>query len=314
MKFWVLATVLVLLLAGVVWGVVIYASLSDQIEPADPADQEAVAEVVDSIRSDAGPDEESAPLYILILGADARPGQTRARSDTILLARVDMSDRTVSMLSFPRDSRVPIEGHGLDKITHANAFGGPALVIKTVQAYTGLPVNHYVELNFEGFVTAVDALGGVTVNVERAINDRNGAATGGVSDVTYIPAGVQTLNAEQALTFVRSRAYPDGDFTRIKNQQKFLIAFTKQALAMEDLTGLLTVADEVAPNITTDMSIPQLMSLARDMKGLDDEDIVGYTVPGSTAMIDGVSYVIPDEAAAQALFEAFREGTVPETP
>lgn len=313
-KFWILATVLVLVLAGVVWGAVIYASLSDQLKPADPADQEAVAEVVDSVPSDAGSDAESEPLYILILGADARPGQTRARSDTILLARIDLSDQTVSMLSFPRDSRVPVEGHGLDKITHANAFGGPALVIKTVQAYTGLPVNHYVELNFEGFVAAVDAVGGVTVNVERAINDRNGATTGGVSDVTYIPAGVQTLNAEQALTFVRSRAYPDGDFTRIKNQQKFLIAFAKQALAAENLTRLPGVADEVAGNITTDMSIPQLLSLAMDLKGLDDEDIVGYTVPGGTAMIDGVSYVVPDEEAARELFEAFRAGTVSETP
>jgi len=312
-KLWVLATVLLLVLGGVVWGAIIYASVADQLKPTDPADREAVAEALDSTMPDGGDSgTQSEPLYILILGADARPGQTRARSDTILLARVDVSNQAVSMLSFPRDSRVPIEGHGLDKITHANAFGGPALVIKTVQAYTGLPINHYVELNFEGFVAAVDAVGGVTVDVERTINDRNGATTGGVSDVTYIPAGVQTLNAEQALTFVRSRAYPDGDFTRIKNQQKFLIAFAKQALSTENITRLPSIAEEVAGNITTDMTIPQLLQLAMDMKDIEEADVTGHTVPGSTAMIGGVSYVIPAAEQADALFRAFANGVAGE--
>jgi len=231
----------------------------------------------------------------------------------MILARVDTANHAISMLSIPRDSRVPVQGHGLDKITHANAYGGPALAIKTVKAWTGLPVNHYVEMNFEGFTAIVDAVGGVTVNVEREINDSHGSDTGGVSNVTHIAAGTQRLNAAQALTFVRSRAYPDGDFTRIKNQQKFLVAFAKQVLKGKNIARLPSIAEEVAGNITTDMSIPQLLGLAADFRDLTEADITRATVPGSTATIGGVSYVIPDETKAQVLFEQFRTGTLPES-
>lgn len=286
-----LAVVLVLLAALVAWGVIRYVRIADRLATDDPVERDAVAAVIDPVEpppAGAAPGEQE-PLYILVLGADARPGQTRARSDTIILARVDLMDHTVSMLSIPRDSRIPIEGHGLNKINAANAFGGPALAIQTVKEYTGLPVNHYVELNFEGFVAVVDAVGGVTVDGQR-------------------------MNAEQSLTFVRSRAYRDGDFTRVKNQQKFLVAFAKEALKGENLARLPRVAEQVAGNVTTDMTIPELLDLANKMRSLSDEDVQGHTVPGTTAMIDGVSYVIPDEAAAKALFEAFREGTVPEAP
>ncbi|MHB1016777.1 MAG: LCP family protein [Coriobacteriia bacterium] len=291
MWLWVLVALLVLIAAAVAWGVVRYVRIADRLATDDPEEREAVAAVIDPVErpsADAAPEEQE-PLYVLVLGADARPGQTRARSDTIILARVDLVTQTVSMLSIPRDSRVPIEGHGLNKINSANAFGGPALAIQTIKEYTGLPVNHYVELNFEGFVAVVDAVGGVTV-------DGN------------------LMDAEESLAFVRSRAYRDGDFTRVKNQQKFLVAFAQEALKGENLTRLPRVAEEVAGNVTTDMTIPELLGLANQMRGLSDEDVKGYTVPGSTAMIDGVSYVIPDEAAAAALFEAFREGNVPETP
>ncbi|MBW6468834.1 MAG: LCP family protein [Coriobacteriia bacterium] len=291
-----------------VWSSMKYSRIGDKLQTPDPVDREAVAEAVDPVEDLT----EEEPMYILVLGSDARPGQTRARSDTILLARVDTANKAINMLSFPRDSRVPIEGRGLDKMTHANAFGGPALVIKTVKEYTGLPVHHYVELNFEGFVTVVDSLGGVVVNVEREINDPSGADTGGVSNVTHIPAGEQRLNAVEALTFVRSRAYPDGDFTRIRNQQKFLVAFAKEALKRENITRLPSVAEEAAENIDTDMSIPELVGLAMALRGLGDDDITGHTVPGRPTMINGVSYVALDEPAARALFEEFRDGSVAE--
>ena len=118
----------------------------------------------------------------------------------------------------------------MDKITHANVYGGPALAIQTVKDFTGLPINHYMEVDFEGFVKLVDIVGGVTVKLDRPINDKKGASSsGGVSNVTYIPAGKQTLNGQQALTFVRSRKFLDGDFTRIKHQQQFMIALLKKA-------------------------------------------------------------------------------------
>jgi LCP family protein required for cell wall assembly len=274
------------------------------MEPATPGDLEAVAAATDPVVKPPGRAPHP-PLYILLLGADARPGQTRSRSDTILLARVDASSKSIRMLSFPRDSRIPIPGYGMDKITHANAFGGPALVIQAVKEYSGLPIHHYIEMNLEGFVEIVDTVGGVQVTLDQPIDDQAGDVGHGLSDVTQIPAGTQVLNAEQALTFVRSRHYPDGDFTRIRNQQKFLVAFAKQTLKSENIGRLPSIAEAVADNIDTDMTIPRMLRLATSFKDIRDSDIAGYTVPGTPAMIGGVSYVIPDGLAAHDIFAEF---------
>lgn len=261
--------------------------MSEGLKPADRAERNAIKLEVDPV----APAKDAEPVYILILGSDALSGPTRARSDTMMLARLDGANRTVSLLSIPRDSRVPVQGHGLDKISHANAYGGPALAIKTVKDYTGLPVNHYLELDFTGFAAIVDAVGGVAVHV----------------------GGAKTLDSEAALAFVRSRAYSDGDFTRIENQQTFLIAFIRQALASENRFRLPSIAQRVADNMTTDMSILRLLVMASEFRDLTDGDITRATMPGSTATINGVSYVIPDEAKARVLFEQFRAGMLPES-
>lgn len=292
---------LALIVAATAYGIYRYQRIIDRLEPAE-------SEVLDEVRDAVDPIERNEPLYVLVLGVDARPGETRARADTIILARIDAETGRIAMLSIPRDSRVEIEGHGLDKMGHATFFGGPALAISTVKTFTGLPVHHYVQLDFEGFTGIVDAVGGVTVNVERAINDRQaGSETG----VTRIPAGVQTLNAAQSLTFVRSRAYADGDFTRIKNQQRFLIALAKQALSGENLTRLPSIAEAAAENVQTDMPMTRLMSLAMSFRSMSEDDMVGYTIPATTGTIGGVSYVLPDTEEAAVLFGQFREGSVP---
>lgn len=302
-----MAAVLVGLVAWAVYG---YFNVVNKLAPSDPETAKEVKAALDTPAKESA-NTTSAPEYIIILGTDARPGQTRARSDTILIARVDATSKSVTMLSIPRDSRVAIKGHGLDKITHANAFGGPALAIKTVKAFTGLPISHYVEINFAGFANIVDAMGGVVINVDRAINDSHGSDTGGVSNVTTISKGVQTLNGAQALTFVRSRAFADGDFTRIKHQQQFLKALATQALQSKNLMRLPAIISSAADNIETDMSVPQIVSFANEFRGFSGDSIRSYTVPGRTARINGVSYVIPDEEAAQTLIAAFAAGQEP---
>ena len=87
-----------------------------------------------------------------------------------------------------------------------------------------------------------------------------------MSNVTYIPAGKQTLNGQQALTFVRSRRFPDGDFTRIKNQQKFMIALLKKATSAKNLPKWPAIAEEAGKNLDTDMSLPELMAMASAFK------------------------------------------------
>ena len=273
---WLIALVAVLAVAVAAAGYAVYRynRVAQAIAPAPSADATRAQRAVDPVV----PEAKKEPTYVLILGADRRPGQTRARTDTILIARIDPETEKVGLLSIPRDTRVKIPGRGMDKITHANVYGGPALAIETVKDFTGLPIHHYMEVDFEGFVSLVDMVGGVTVKLKQPINDPKGASSsGGVSNVTYIPAGKQTLNGQQALTFVRSRRFPDGDFTRIKNQQKFMIALLKKATSAKNLTKWPAIAEEAGKNLDTDMSLPELMAMAGAFQGLKSKDIKAPT-------------------------------------
>lgn len=301
----VTALVVLLLIGG--WIAYSYFTVADNLAPAAVTSKQ-LGEVLDQ----PVPERATEPEYVLILGADRRPGQSRARSDTILIARIDRAKREVSMLSIPRDSRVAISGHGHDKITHANAFGGPALAVSTVKEYTGLPIHHFVEIDFAGFADVVDSLGGVTLDVDAPIDDKHGSDTGGVSGVTHISAGRQVLSGAEALTFVRSRAFSDGDFTRIRHQQQFLKALASQALAGENLPRLPGVIRTVSANIDTDLSVAELLSLASDFRGFDGESMKSVTLPGTPKRINGVSYVVSDEAEVRRIAQAFATGMSPQ--
>jgi polyisoprenyl-teichoic acid--peptidoglycan teichoic acid transferase len=296
-------------LVGIALGAWYYNSLANRLAPTDSQKVAEVASVLDTGTVETT--VAAAPEYILLLGSDARPGQTRARSDSIVIARIEQDTKKVTLLSIPRDTRVPIPGHGQDKITHANAFGGPALAIKTVKAYTGLSINHYVELNFAGFADIVDALGGVTVNVDRSINDPHGANTGGVSTVTYVPAGKQRLSGPAALTYVRARHMAGGDLARMKHQQTFLRALATQVLAGKNLRKLPRVVDAAANNITTDMKVSKIVALARAYRGFSGKSIKSYSATGRGGKVNGVYYIIPNRERSERLFRAFEAGTSP---
>jgi LCP family protein required for cell wall assembly len=312
-KTWALVIALFvagLVLVGVALGAWYYNSLANKLSPVDSQTAAEVASVLDTGTVETAV-VATPPEYILLLGSDARPGQTRARSDSIVIARIQKDTKKVTLLSIPRDTRVPIPGHGQDKITHANAFGGPALAITTVKAYTGLPINHYVELNFAGFADIVDALGGVTVNVDRAIDDPHGANTGGVSNVTYVPAGRHKLSGPAALTYVRARHIAGGDLARMKHQQTFLKALATQVLATRNLHKLPGVIDSAADNITTDMKVSKIVALAQEYQGFSGKSIESYSATGHGGTVNGVYYIIPNSARSERLFRAFEAGTPP---
>jgi len=295
-------------LGGVmVWAGYTYWSLTERIKPAGEEAQ-AITDALSASESQQ-PESGPGPLWVLLLGSDARPGESRARADTIILARLDPERRTVAMVSIPRDTRVNIPGYGVNKINSATAFGGAALMIRTVRDLTGLPVDHYLEIDFEGFKHGVDAMGGITIDVERSIYDPKAADY--VRSASRIGAGEQTLDGARALTFVRSRSFADGDYTRMRNQQTFMIEFIRQALEPARITKLPGVASSIATHIDTDMSIRELLDLAQMFQGLDEGNIKGYTIPSSTGSRGGVSYVLPDEGALIALADALQRGELP---
>jgi LCP family protein required for cell wall assembly len=175
------------------------------------------------------------PQTILILGSDVRPknngeGASGARSDTIMLVRLNPDKDATAIMSLPRDLKVHIPGHGVDKINAAYEFGGPALTLETVKQLTGLPVNHVVNVTFRGFWRAVNAIGCVYADVDRDyFNDS--------AEFTYIniDPGYQRLCARQALQYVRFRHY-DTDLVRSARQQDFLRQM-KQQVTYTDLIG-----------------------------------------------------------------------------
>ena len=175
--------------------------------------------------------------YVLV-GSDSREGLTRAqqkalatgstkvsagkRTDSIILVHVPSGGGKAAMISLPRDSYVPIPGHGRNKINAAYTLGGPKLLVSTIEQVTDLHIDGYVEIGFGGFASIVDSLDGVDICVKRAMKDRKAGIN--------LKAGCQTLNGPNALGYVRARySDPLGDIGRVERQRKVLGAIMNKA-------------------------------------------------------------------------------------
>jgi LCP family protein required for cell wall assembly len=175
--------------------------------------------------------ESGQPQTIMLIGSDRRAKSTvddssGARSDTIMLVRLDPSERATALLSLPRDLKVKIPGYGTDKINAAYSIGGPELTLRTVTKVTGIPVNHVVNVNFRGFKEAVNALGCPYIDIDRRyFNDNSGY---GPDYATIdVKQGYQKLCGRDALDYVRYR-HEDTDIVRAARQQEFLRQIKQQ--------------------------------------------------------------------------------------
>lgn len=229
-------------------------------------------------------------LNVLLMGVDQRDNEP-ARADTIILASIHLKDKAVHLLSVPRDTRVPIPGKNVTrKINYAHAVGGSELSVKTVEKFLDVPVHYYVETNFQGFSKMIDALGGVTINVERRM---------------YFPeegidlnAGLQKLNGDDALSYVRWRSDGRGDIGRIERQQKFFRTLSDQALSFSTVWKLPELLNELNKHVETDMSVKNMLILANKFKDIDDIKLDTTMVPGHPDDVNyGGSYWIADKEA-----------------
>jgi polyisoprenyl-teichoic acid--peptidoglycan teichoic acid transferase len=173
------------------------------------------------------------PQTLMILGSDRRPknnveGAGGARSDTIMLVRLDPNEEAIALMSLPRDLKVDIPGHGTDKINMAYELGGPKLTLRTVKRLTGLPINHVVNVSFGGFWRAVNAIGCVYADIDRRYYNDSAAYT-----YIDVQAGYQRMCGRKALQYVRFR-HEDNDLVRSARQQDFL-RLTKQQVATSEL-------------------------------------------------------------------------------
>ena len=231
------------------------------------------------------------PTTILVLGTDSREGEP-ARSDTIMLLRFDPDRHTVNYLSIPRDTRIDVPGRGAMKINEAMFWGGPALAIKAVKDYLGIPVNHVMVVNFRGFPRVVNAVGGINLYVPETISTTPGR---GGRAMTF-EKGWQHLNGDDAMLYVRIR-YADDDFHRAERQQRFVQALQKKIAQPSNITELPEVGRRFMSGVETDLTTRQLLELAYVKWRADDKKSRRWVLAGEPAYIGGIAYVLPPSAA-----------------
>ncbi|MBN2406019.1 MAG: LCP family protein [Coriobacteriia bacterium] len=295
-----LAVFAVVVLGGAAWGYYTYKDIEKSMQSGaanNAMTQEALTE--------AAPQE---PFNILLMGSDIREGEEAARADTIIVARVDPELKKVWMLSIPRDTRVEIPGHGISKINAANYYGGaeggPALMIETVEGFLDIEINHYMEIDFTGFQAAVDALGGVWIDVDVEIDDWKAASHSPGHAASHIDPGYQLLDGEYALTYVRSRDFADADFTRMRHQQTFFKALAEQSAKIENLPKLPSIARSISGYMSTSMGVGEILEVIQALKGIGGDDVQTATIAGEWKS----PYVWTDESEKARLLKAFNDG------
>lgn len=213
---------------------------------------------------------------ILLIGTDERSGETRGRSDTMILLSINTETQELVMTSFLRDIYLSIPGVGNNRLNAAYAYGGPALLRETLEQNFSISIDRYVQIGFDSFQNIIDEIGGVVLELSDAeieyINkhvDENNQLTG--SDNTFL------LNGKQALIYARIR-YLDSDFGRTERQRNVITALINQAkmLSVFEINSFLTT---LLPEVTTDLTEGELFSIVLSSVSYLSYDLVSFRLP-----------------------------------
>jgi LCP family protein required for cell wall assembly len=274
---------------------------------------------VDAAPSGQRPADQPGKTFLLV-GSDSRAGLSKAeqrrlgtgstggqRTDTIMLVYVPLTGKP-ALISVPRDSYVDVPKHGKNRINAAYAFGGPELLVQTVEQNTGLRIDGYTEIGFGGFVNVIDALDGIRMCLPNAIKDRDSHID--------LPKGCQTLSGPEALGYVRMRkADPRGDFGRVERQREMLAAVAAKAVSPATVLNpvrywnfCMATADAI--KLGRDTSLPETVRLAYAMQRISSGNGLTLTVPVSSsgASTSVGSAVLWDAAKSKAMFSDIKRG------
>lgn len=242
---------------------------------------------------------------ILLIGQDKREGESRQRSDSMILATLDKDQGTISLTSFMRDLYVAIPGYSSTRINAAYAYGGMDLLDETLEENFGVKIDGNVEVDFEVFQVLVDKVGGIDLELTQAEADY---ICGRDQSVLYpqplrtdwnLQEGMNHLDGEQALIHARNRSIGNSDYRRTERQQEVLMAaFAKiKDLGVLDIAGLVK---DVLPMVTTDLSLWDMTGYAMDIMNMNigTDEIASYRIPEDGAYtpqtIDGMQVLVPD--------------------
>jgi polyisoprenyl-teichoic acid--peptidoglycan teichoic acid transferase len=249
---------------------------------------------------------------ILVLGADVRPGRWKPNTDSIMVVAIDHESNQVGIVSIPRDLYINIPGWGEDRI-NAAAFvgdqinypgGGPALAQRMIKDTIGIPTQHYAIIRMEGLVRLVDALGGVTVNLECPLYEQTPDPKDQTKLVNWsLPAGPNFLNGTDAKKFATYR-YIQSDFGRVRRQQQLIWAIRNRALQLDVIPRIPELWSALQDTFKTDLGLLDIVRLAKLGMAMEpqnvhgtvlDQEVMGpWTTPGGGSVL-----VVKDRAALE---------------
>ncbi|MEC1891824.1 LCP family protein [Cytobacillus firmus] len=238
---------------------------------------------------------------ILILGSDAR-GEEKSRADTIMVAQYHPEKGTYKLISFMRDMYVDIPGHGQNRINSALAYGGPELLRQTLKENFDIDIKYYSIIDFEGFVHLIDEAfpRGVEIDVEKRMSANIG--------VTLEP-GLQRLDGEHLLGYVRFRQDAVGDFGRVERQQKVMKEVASQFTSLQTITKLPKLIGVVTPFVNTNMNTGDILYIGKDFLSKDNRDVETLRVPVDGTFenerINGAEVLGIDKEANKAAIHEF---------
>jgi len=247
-----------------------------------------------------------APLFVLLLGSDLRPGAGCGCSDAIHVVGIPAGGGQATFINVPRDSRIDVPGHGLMKLTEAMSVGGPGLTTDAISQWTGVPIGYTIVTDFDGLTSMVDELGGVTVNVPERMDDS--------FTQVHLDPGPVPMDGDLALRFARSRHITGADYERTQNQALLILSALGEIRAAgtspADAVRYLGI---LARHTKLDgMSTADLYRLARVAMSIDPANTKSVLVPSTGALIGGTAYVIPT-ADAPGLFADFADDAILES-
>ena len=240
------------------------------------------------------------PIRILVLGSDSRNSNIRgSRSDANMLVQIN-PDKSVNLVSFPRDSYVPIPGYGQRKINSALAMGGPSLTVETIESYSGLKIDYYLVASFPQFTGIINGIDGLTFTFDKPLNDSLAGA--------HFSAGTKRLRGGEALAVARARHVAGGDFARQARQQKIAItALRQEAPVKNDMGTILKLVNLLSKRITTNLSHKELFNLVRLVLNVNQKKIDNTVLQGGTGSGGGASVVHLNRAYANKVFAKMKQ-------
>jgi len=256
------------------------------------------------------------PITVLLLGTDRRgPEGSTDNTDTLMFFSLDPTAQRIAILSIPRDLYVEIPGHGQARINTTYAWGkqdgtsGLALARQTVSTTLGIPVQHAVLFNFDTFVTLIDSIGGVDVDVPDDISDPTYPDSGTGYDPFYLPTGQHHLDGATALKYARTRATPGGDFDRTAHQRQLVLAVRDRVTQFDLLPGLIAQSPQLWSALRgafeTDMTLGEIVDLAVITSRIPADQIttaaIDETCTQPWVTPDGAHVLILNQAAIEVL-------------